>query len=708
MALSAISKKPLLIVLMLALTLGIAPQALSQEASQNVVQAAAEITFSEGPRFIAADALYENLNDGDPDNDPTIISLRSSEDYAKGHLPGAVWMDVKTLFTPEGLATIPPDKQVVFVCYTGQSASQATSALNMLGYDAVALLFGMSSWTTDAEVFVKRFNPETHSHDYTIDLEAHEPGGPYEPAAPLAVTIAGTAEAAFANGPRFIQADALYENLNDGDPDNDPTIISLRSSEDYAKGHLPSAVWMDVKTLFTAEGLATIPPDKNVVVVCYTGQSASQATSVLNMLGYDATALLHGMSSWTTDAEVFVKRFNPEQHSHDYTIDLEAHEPDGPYEPPAPLVEEAFIVIEPAVTNVIATAAEITFSDGTSFIAADALYENLNDGDADNDPTVISLRSAEDYAKGHIPGAVWMDVKTLFTPEGLAAIPPDKEVVVVCYTGQSASQATSALNMLGYDAATLLHGMSSWTTDAEVFVKRFNPETHAHDYTIDLEAHETGGLFELPAPLATTVAGAAEAAFANGPRFIQADALYENLNDGDPDNDPTIISLRSSEDYAKGHLPGAVWVDVKSLFTPEGLATIPPDKQVVFVCYTGQSASQATSALNMLGYDATALLHGMSSLTTDAEVFVKRFNPETHAHDYAIDLEAHEPGGPYELPAPLVEGAPTVVEPTPTPVAEVPVTAVASNCVSCHTNRQDLELLAVEKEVTSEKTSGEG
>jgi len=97
-----------------------------------------------------------------------------------------------------------------------------------------------------------------------------------------------------------------------------------------------------------------------------------------------------------------------------------------------------------------------------------------------------------------------------------------------------------------------------------------------------------------------------------------------------------------------------------------------------------------------------------ASWTTDAEVFVKRFNPEQHSHDYTIDLEAHEPGGPFELPAPLVEGAPTVVEPTPTPVAEVPVTAVASNCVSCHTNRQDLELLAVEKEVTSEKTSGEG
>jgi rhodanese-related sulfurtransferase len=359
--------------------------------------------------------------------------------------------------------------------------------------------------------------------------------------------------------------------------------------------------------------------------------------------------------------------------------------------------------------NPVQAAAEITFSEGPRFVQADALYENLNDGDPDNDPTIISLRSAEDYAKGHIAGAVWMDVKTLFTPEGLATLPPEKDVVVVCYTGQSASQVTAALNMLGYDAYALMFGMSSWTSDPEVFVKRFDAEAHAHDYAVDLEAHEPGGPYEPPAPLATSVAGAAEAAFEEGPRFIQADALYENLNDGDADNDPTIISLRSAEDYAKGHIAGAVWMDVKTLFTPEGLATLPPDKDVVVVCYTGQSASQATAALNMLGYDAAALLHGMSSWTSDPEVFVKRFNPETHVHDYAIDLEAHEPGGPYEPPAPLVEEASEPVpEPTPAPVAEVPVAAVASNCVSCHTNRQILEVLAVEEEVKSEKTSGEG
>ena len=353
--------------------------------------------------------------------------------------------------------------------------------------------------------------------------------------------------------------------------------------------------------------------------------------------------------------------------------------------------------------------AEAYFGEGPRTIKAADLFENLNDGDPENDPYIISLRSAEDYARGHVPGAVNMSVKTMFTSENLATIPPDEDVVVLCYTGQTAGQATAALNMLGYEAYSLLFGMSSWTTDPEVFVKRFNPDTHASDYTVDTEAHEAGGPYGLPSPLAVNIVGAAEAYFSGGPRTIKAADLFENLNDGDVENDPYIISLRSAEDYAKGHVPGAVNMSVKTLFTAENLATIPSDEDVVVLCYTGQTAGQATAALNMLGYEAYSLLHGMSSWTTDPDVYVKRFDPDTHAGDYTIDTEIHEPGGPYEPPTPLLAGEEAKPVPKPTPGAGLlPVSFGAANCVACHTNTASLQALAVEKEVKSEKTSGEG
>lgn len=141
--------------------------------------------------------------------------------------------------------------------------------------------------------------------------------------------------------------------------------------------------------------------------------------------------------------------------------------------PPTPTPEPAAEVMEDAVAY---------FGAGLKTISADDLFANLNDGDESNDPFILSVRSAEDYGKGHIPGAAWADPKALFTAEGLATLPADQPIVVYCYTGQAASQVTSALNMLGYDASNLVFGMSSWTDDPDVYVKRFEAGTNAREY----------------------------------------------------------------------------------------------------------------------------------------------------------------------------------------------------------------------------------
>ena len=179
--------------------------------AQDPVQQAAEAYFSQGPRMITATDLFANLHDGDGDNDPYIISVRSAEDYAKGHIATAVHMDATSLFTLDSLATLPPDRDIVVVCYTGQSACQVTSALNILGYNAFCLTHGMSSWTADPDVFVKRFDSETHASDFAVDAEEYLPGGPYSPPAPLAANLRSAADAYFSQGARMVQAADLFE-----------------------------------------------------------------------------------------------------------------------------------------------------------------------------------------------------------------------------------------------------------------------------------------------------------------------------------------------------------------------------------------------------------------------------------------------------------------------------------------------------------------
>ena len=70
-----------------------------------------------------------------------------------------------------------------------------------------------------------------------------------------------------------------------------------------------------------------------------------------------------------------------------------------------------------------------------------------------------------------------------------------------------------------------------------------------------------------------------------------------------------------------------------------------------------------------------------------------------------------EPPSPTPVPATDTPEPPSPTPPTPTDTPEptVDVSSVSSeNCVTCHTDQATLEALAVEKEVKSEATSGEG
>ena len=303
------------LVLVLSLMLGVVAFAADD------IQTEAYTYFSGGVKNITADVVYDNLNDGDDSNNPYIVSVRKQEDYEQAHIPTAVWMDAKTLFTAESLAKLPTDKQIMVYCYTGQTASQVVSALRMLGYDAYNLLFGFGAWNADAPTS-KTFDQAAMGNDYAVD------SGPgiehpivYPLATPLADTIQGAADAYFSGGTKSISPADLYDNLNDGDSSNDPYVLSVRSGEDYEKGHIPGAINIPPSELFIEVNLSRLPSDKQIVVYCYTGQTGSQVTSALRMLGYNAYNMLWGMQAWSMDKDVVAKMYNPEKHSFGYAYE---------------------------------------------------------------------------------------------------------------------------------------------------------------------------------------------------------------------------------------------------------------------------------------------------------------------------------------------------------------------------------------------------
>ncbi|MGD2205805.1 MAG: rhodanese-like domain-containing protein [Anaerolineae bacterium] len=312
-------KKLTVLNLVLVLSLVLSITALAQEGDFGVVQRTADAALDGWKPVISADALYENLNDGDTSNDPVVVSVRSAEHYALGHIPGAINIPWREIAKSENLAKLPTDQPIVVYCYTGHTGQVATTVLRSLGYDVVNLKFGIMGWTLNDEVLVAtRFGPDTDQRDYPLETEANEAAETYDypvldtGAEDAQEIVRIAADTALADWSPTTSADALFDNLNDGDTSNDPVVVSVRGADHYALGHIAGAINIPWNQIAKAENLAKLPTDQPIVVYCYTGHTGQVAATVLAMLGYDVANLKYGMMSWTADDEVLgTSRYDP-------------------------------------------------------------------------------------------------------------------------------------------------------------------------------------------------------------------------------------------------------------------------------------------------------------------------------------------------------------------------------------------------------------
>ena len=312
-------KKFAVLNLVLVLSLLLGTVALAQEGDFGVVQRTADAALDGWSPVISADALYENLMDGDDSNNPFIVSVRSAEHYALGHIEGAINIPWKEIADPANLAKLPTDQPIVVYCYTGHTGQVAATVLKSLGYDVQNLKFGIMGWSLNDEVVVAtRFAPDTDQRDYPTETTVNEATETYD--YPVLDTGADdpteivriAADMALADWSPTISADALFENLNDGDTSNDPVVVSVRAADVYEIGHIAGAINIPWNQVAKPENLAKLPADQPIVVYCYTGHTGQAAATVLKMLGYDVQNLKYGMMGWTLNDEVLgTSRYDP-------------------------------------------------------------------------------------------------------------------------------------------------------------------------------------------------------------------------------------------------------------------------------------------------------------------------------------------------------------------------------------------------------------
>ena len=216
-----------------------------------------------------------------------------------------------------------------------------------------------------------------------------------------------------------------------------------------------------------------------------------------------------------------------------------------------------------------------------------------------------------DYYDGHIEGAVFSSLGEIVND---ATNHGTKPIVVACYTGQAAAHAVMALRLAGYDAQTLLWGMSGWTSTLDYWTGACHQLNHAS--WVDSNAVETTTTHALPIPgfVGDTddeiVMNRIDAMLAGGFKGIAGTTVLDSVAAGSE-------AFFINNYWAALDVGTYGNIDTAYRINPLVIENLDATKQIVTYCWTGQTSSMITAYLNIVGYNAVSLLNGANSMIYD-------------------------------------------------------------------------------------------
>ena len=84
------------------------------------------------------------------------------------------------------------------------------------------------------------------------------------------------------------------------------------------------------------------------------------------------------------------------------------------------------------------------------------------------DVIILDVRTPQEFAAGHLPGAINIDVESSDFAERVAGLDESGETLVYCHSGNRSAVATDQMADLGFtDLADLQGGIEAWTAAGE-------------------------------------------------------------------------------------------------------------------------------------------------------------------------------------------------------------------------------------------------
>jgi len=462
---------------------------------------------------ISADALTRLM---DSDTPHAVLDLRERGAYERGHIYRSTSLPRRLLeFRLPALVTA-PRTPIVLCDEDGTLAALARPTLTAMGYaDVRTLAGGLRAWREAGRAAVMGINVPSKVFGERVLHELKTPE----------VT------------PRELQA-----RIERGD---DMVIVDSRTPEEYARGCVPGAWSVPGAELVLRIGELVERPETTIVVHCggrtrsYVGAESLRRMRLANPI----VALENGTMGWELAGltlERGASRWAP-------AVSVESR----------------------ATASLVAR--RVADEDGVAFASVDDLARRLRERESTN-LHVFDVRTAEEYAAGHVPGAVWAPGGQLVQAGDDYLAVWSAQIVLVCDGFVRSIMTAAWLKRMGLpNVSVLTGGVPAWAAAAG-----------------DVE---TG--MASPVPWG----------------YDRARAAVKTVAPGALD-DAAVLSVDPSDLYARGHVPGATWV-CRSRLEANAPSVLPDrNRAVVVTCADGRHSTLAAATLAALGHRDVAVLEG--------------------------------------------------------------------------------------------------
>jgi rhodanese-related sulfurtransferase len=248
----------------------------------------------------------------------------------------------------------------------------------------------------------------------------------------------------------IIDADEVKKNLKNPKYH----IIDIRNEAWFEYGHIKGAKNLNSNELLDYVSTVINSTDfEKIILVCYSGQSASYFSSLLRIAGYDNVfSMKWGMSAWREDfAEAHWSKFIGNSYESNL-VNAETLKPEpGDY----PGINTGQTKAKDILSVRIDEMFKIPYKD--KIVKFDEFVANKDDF------FILNFAQRDFYELGHISGAInYEPGVSLHSSKDLFTLPVDKKIVVYGDTGLEAAFVVAYLNVLGYDAANLAYGANGF------------------------------------------------------------------------------------------------------------------------------------------------------------------------------------------------------------------------------------------------------